>query len=152
MKSLARALAGVVLALSICLPACADQLMTVRSSQNFEEAMSVLQGSIKQHGYRLSKVQRVDVGMEAKGYQTDKYRVVFFGRPDEVAQLARTHPELIPYLPLNVAIFSEASNTILTSLHPAVFKTFFPDPELQAVFERWESDVVDILEAVRLAR
>ena len=52
-------------------------------------------------------------------------RVVFFGRPEEVTQLAKTHPELIPYLPLNVAIFSEASNTILTSRHPAVLKTFF---------------------------
>ena len=149
MKILTRLIACAFLFCLLTTPARSDQLMTIRSSQDFEEAMSTLQAAIKNHGYQLSKVQRVDVGLEAKGYKTDKYRIVFYGKQDEMAQLAKKHPEIIPYLPLNIAIFSEVNNTILTSLRPAMLKEFFQDPELQPIFEQWEKDLVKILDEVR---
>jgi len=130
-------------------PAKSEQMLVVRSSQEFEEAMSTLQAAIKNQGYQLTKVQRVDVGLQAKGYKTDKYRVVFYGKTTEMAQLAEKHPELIPYLPLNIAIFSEDNNTILTTVAPSILKTYFPDPELAPVFDHWENDLVKILDEVR---
>ena len=152
MKILTQLIASAFFLLILATPARSDQLMTVRSSQDFEEAMSTLQAAIKNHGYQLSKIQRVDVGLEAKGYKTDKYRVVFYGKPDEVTQLALKHPEIIPYLPLNIAIFSEASNTILTSLRPSTLKAFFKDPALLPIFEQWENDLEKILDEVRETR
>lgn len=149
MKILTQLIASAFLLLVLATPARSDQLMIVRSSQDFEEAMSTLQAAIKNHGYQLTKIQRVDVGLEAKGYKTDKYRIVFYGKQEEVAKLASKHPEIIPYLPLNIAIFSEVNNTILTSLHPAMLKDFFQDPELQPVFDQWENDLVKILDEVR---
>ncbi len=130
----------------------ADELMIVRSAQNFEEAMSTLQAAIAARGYKVGKVQRVDVGLEAKGYKTDRYRVVFFGKPGEMETLAARHPQLIPYLPLNVVIFAEESQTIVTTARPGVFKTFFPEPELAPVFDRWEQDLAAILDEVRQTR
>jgi uncharacterized protein (DUF302 family) len=132
--------------------AWADQLLLVRSAQNFEEAMSTLQAAIAARGYKVAKVQRVDVGLEAKGYKTDRYRVVFFGRPGEVEKLAAEHPELIPYLPLNVAIFAEEGQTLLTTARPTVLKEFFPQPELAPLFERWEKDLGEIFDEVRTTR
>ncbi len=143
-------LAFVLLCLSLfSLAARADEMMIVRSSQEFEEAMSTLQAAIKAHGYTLTRVQRVDVGLEAKGYKTDKYRVVFFGKPDEVKQIVAKHPELIPYLPLNIAIFAENNQTLLTTNHPAMLAEFFPDPDLAGYFKEWEKDVTAILDDVR---
>ena len=149
MKFLTQLVACVLFAFLLSAPARSDQLMIVRSSQDFEDAMSTLQAAIKNHGYQLTKIQRVDVGLEAKGYKTDKYRVVFYGKPDEIARLTEKHPEIIPYLPLNIAIFSELNNTILTSLRPATFKEFFQAPELQPIFDQWENDLVKILDEVR---
>ena len=63
--------------------------MMVRSSEAFPEAMSVLQANIIKQGFTISRVQRVDVGLSAKGYKTDKYRVVFFGKGDEIQTLSR---------------------------------------------------------------
>jgi hypothetical protein len=77
---------------------------------------------------------------------------VFYGKPEEVAQLAANHPELIPYLPLNVAIFAERDNTLLVTSRPGVLADFFPDPELKAVFMRWEKDLDDIVSEVQEAR
>ena len=43
--------------------------------------MAVLQHAIGTQGYTLSRVQRVDIGLTESGFKTDKYRVVFFGKP-----------------------------------------------------------------------
>jgi len=145
-------LAACLILLFFACAAWADQLLLVRSAQNFEEAMSTLQAAIAARGYKVAKVQRVDVGLEAKGYKTDRYRVVFFGRPGEVEKLAAEHPELIPYLPLNVAIFAEEGQTLLTTARPTVLKEFFPQPELAPIFERWEKDLGEIFDEVRTTR
>jgi len=126
-----------------------NQLLIVRSQQAFEEAMLTLQGAISGAGYKVARVQRVDIGLEGHGYHSDKYRVVFYGKAEEIAQLSAKYPELIPYLPLNVAIFAEGDNTILTTNRPSVLEEFFPAPELKAIFARWEKDLIRILDEVR---
>lgn len=146
-----------VLLMLVCMaavpvPAGAEQLLIVRSSQAFEEAMSTLQGAISGAGYKVARVQRVDIGLEGHGYHSDKYRVVFYGKAEEIAQLSAKYPELIPYLPLNVAIFAEGDNTILTTNRPGVLEEFFPAPELKAIFARWEKDLIRILDEVREAK
>jgi uncharacterized protein (DUF302 family) len=141
----------IALALLCCAgqSAQADEMLIVRSAQNFEDAMSTLQAAIKDQGYKVTKVQRVDVGLEAKGYKTDRYRVVFYGKPGEVEALAAQHPDLVPYLPLSVAIFAEEGNTILTTARPNLLEQFYPDPALKPVFERWEKDLEKIFDTVR---
>lgn len=132
--------------------ASADELLMIRSGQNFEDAMTTLQAAIAGQGYKVTRVQRVDVGLEAKGYKTDRYRIVFYGKPGEIETLAAKYPKLIPYLPLSVAIFAEEGNTILTTARPALLKQFYPEVELKPVFERWEKDLMEILDEVREAK
>ena len=130
--------------------AYADEMLIARSSQNFEEAMSTLQAAIAAHGYKVTKVQRVDIGLEAKGYKTDRYRVVFYGKPGEIEALAAKHPNLIPYLPLSIAIYAEGGNTLLTTSRPGLLQQFYADaPALAPVFARWEKDLVAIFDTVR---
>lgn len=148
-------LLGVVVTL-FCLstPAAAmvtDELIMVRSEQAFPEAMSSLQSAIKQQGYTVSRVQRVDIGLTSSGYQTDKYRVVFFGKTDEIHQLTRQFPTLVPYLPLKIAIFAEGDHTILVTSNPRAFVDMYPDPRLQSLFLRWQKDVIDILKTVQIS-
>lgn len=132
--------------------AIADELLMVRSSQNFEDAMTTLQGAIAARGYKVTRVQRVDVGLEAKGYKTDRYRIVFYGKPGEIETLAAKYPKLIPYLPLAVAIFAEEGNTLLTTARPALLEQFYPEADLKPVFDRWERDLVAIMDGVREAK
>ena len=130
-------------------PARADEMLIARSGRDFEDTMTSLQGAIAARGYKVTRVQSVDAGLEAKGYQTDKYRVVFYGKADEVARLAERYPELIPFLPLSVAIFAEGSQTLLATNRPRALKAFFAAPELAPTFERWEKDLVAIFDEVR---
>lgn len=126
-----------------------EELIMVRSEQAFPETMSTLQAAIKKQGYTLSRVQRVDIGLTASGYQTDRYRVVFFGKAEEVHELMQSHPEIIPYLPLKIAIFAEANETILVCSNPLAFMEMFPGSDLQHIFRRWQKDMVQILKSVQ---
>lgn len=148
----ARRLLMAICLLGLAAAASADQLLMTRSGQLFPEAMSTLQNAITARGYKITRVQNVDKGLSHTGYQTDNYKVVFYGKAEEVAALSARHPELIPYLPLNVGIFAERNNTILVTNRPSVLAEFFPDPELKDVFMRWEKDLDDIFNEVREAR
>jgi len=128
-----------------------DRLMMVRSKQSFPETMSSLQEAIDLQGYKLSRVQRVDIGLTRSGYKTDKYRIVFFGKTDEMHRLSKQYPELIPYLPLKVAIFAEGDETLLISANPRAFEKMYPQKDLQKVFEKWHKDIKHLLEFVQNA-
>ncbi|MCW9013485.1 MAG: DUF302 domain-containing protein [Gammaproteobacteria bacterium] len=127
------------------------ELIMIRSIQSFPETMASLQTAIADKGYTVSRVQRVDVGLTARGYKTDKYRIVFFAKPEEITRLKTKYPELIPYLPLKIAIFAENNETIVVSSNPMVFADFYPQPELKQVFAQWKKDVIQILKYVQFS-
>ena len=115
----------------------------VRVKQGFPETMLKLQEVIKEHGYKLSRVQRVDIGLTKSGYKTDKYRVVFFSKHKEFRWVIDNHPELIPYLPLKIAIYAEGNDTILVVYNPRVL--FQPtSKKLEEIVLRWEKDLQSI--------
>ena len=152
MKRLPKALLGLLLLLlnAQAQAIITGELIMVRSDKTFPEAMLILQDAIHQQGYTLSRVQRVDIGLTMSGYQTDKYRIVFFGKPEEMHRLTKEHPELIPYLPLKIAIFAEAEETLLVTSDPAVFIDLYPDPRLHKTFRQWHDDIVNIMKNVQI--
>lgn len=128
----------------------ADELLMARVEKSFPEAMNALQQSIQDHGYKVTRVQRVDIGLTSSGFKTAEYRVVFFGKPDQLLSLPNTHPELLAYLPLKLTIFSEGEHTLLVTNNPHLLGEFFKDPALARTFQHWEKDVRSILD--QLAR
>jgi len=130
------------------LPAAAEDLLMARAPMTFPEAMLKLQSTLKKYNHTLSRVQRVDIGLTAKGYKTDMYRIVFYGQADEIRQLADEHPQLIPYLPHKIAIFAEDEETMLVAVNPEMlFLT--DDPKLQATMKKWHEDLQLIFKDMR---
>jgi uncharacterized protein (DUF302 family) len=129
----------------------AEDLFMVRSQLSFPEAMTVLQQAIRENGYQVSRVQRIDIGLTTFGYKTDKYRVVFFGNLEEIRELSDRYPELVAYLPLKIAIFAENDETILLSSSFRHLRPVYSSADLLVSFEHWEADIQRILERVRTA-
>jgi uncharacterized protein (DUF302 family) len=127
MKSIAR----IIVVAMLCLIGFASQahgaqgLLMARTELDFPEAMAALQQSITEHGYRVSRVQRVDYGLTRRGFETDRYRVVFFGKAEEIDELVSSHPEMIPFLPLKVVIFAEEDQTLVTAIDPGELAVCF---------------------------
>jgi uncharacterized protein (DUF302 family) len=132
--------------------ASAQDLFMARTQLSFPEAMALLQQTIKDSGYTVSRVQRVDIGLTKSGFQTDKYRVVFFGKLDDVREVMRQYPELIPYLPLKIAIFAENDETLLLASSFEHLRPYYKSPTLRAKFDSWESGIRQILDVMRNAQ
>ena len=149
MKTISTSLFVFLLALSVSVDA--SDLIMVRSQQKFPEAMLTLQTSVSEHGYKISRVQRIDIGLTGMGYKTDKYRVVFVGKTDEFQYLINKYPTLAAYMPPKVSIFAEGEYTMLVTANPAIFASMVSDEKDKILFRRWESDIYSVFSDVRNA-
>jgi uncharacterized protein (DUF302 family) len=59
--------------------------------------------------------------------------------------LSADFPELIPFLPLKIAVFAEGEQTIISSINPTSLGEFYADDRLRIQFKRWENDLRSIL-------
>jgi uncharacterized protein (DUF302 family) len=130
----------------------AEEIIMTRSVLAFPEAMLALQESIRAHGYTVSRVQRIDIGLTGMGYKTDKYRVVFAGKLEEIRQLTDKAPELTAYLPPKISIFAEGEQTVLVTLNPQLYAEIAGDAVDPIIFTHWESDLRSIFRDVNVAR
>ena len=127
-------------------------MLMARSTQPAEIVMDGLQKALQDYGYSIANVQRCDGGLSDFDYKTDYYRVVFFGKIEEVRPLTEKYPELIPYLPLRILVFAENEETVLSTFNPMDLAQYFDDPSLTIQFMRWHSDMSAILNELRIAK
>ena len=137
--------------ISMAKPLLAGDLLMVRTQQTFPEAMLTLQTSVKEHGYQITRVQRIDIGLTGMGYKTDKYRVVFVGKPEEIQYLVDRYPVLAAYMPPQISIFAEHGETVFITANPNVYAEMIDDEKDKVLFKRWESDVYSVFDDLRNA-
>lgn len=149
MKSIRLMLVAMILWLFSSTLLYAEGLLLVRTQAKPENIMVSLQTALYGYGYKVAHIQKCDSGLQGMGYKTDYYKVVFFGKPQQVRKLTKKYPQLLPYLPLKIAIFAEDDDTLLTVVNPAELAVFFEDKELKTQLRRWSNDIKAILSEVR---
>ena len=153
MRSLRVLPAFLLLSLSVTsMQVIASDLIMVRTQEDFPEAMLTLQTSIREHGYEITRVQRIDIGLTGMGYETDKYRVVFVGKSKEIQYLIDKYPVLAAYMPPQVSVFAEEGDTVLITANPMIYADMIDDEADKILFRRWESDVYSVFDDVRKAQ
>jgi uncharacterized protein (DUF302 family) len=145
MKKLMQWMGIAGLTLLFTVPAMADGLLMARTNGQFPESMTLLQSAISSHGYTITRLQEVNENLAKRHFASDMYRVVYFGKYDEIRQVTAKYPELIPFLPLNISIFAEGDQAILVASHPRMLEALFPDPD-------WGKDMEAIMDEVREAK
>lgn len=149
MKRLAHLFALLLLSSALTANAVEESLLMMRSTQSFPETMLALQKRLGEYGYTISRVQRVDIGLTSSGFQTDKYRIVFYGKPEEIRTLSARFPQLIPYLPLKLTIFAEQEETLLLALDPTMLHEVVDDDDFNYIVQRWRNDILSIMDELR---
>lgn len=129
----------------------ADDMLMGRIPMKAEIVLEYVRTSVEEHGYKIAHLQLCDGGMTDFGYKTDFYRVVFFGKVEEVRMISADYPELVSYLPLKIAVIAEKNETLLTVLNPEALKPYFDDERIQIQLGRWRNDLVSIFDDVRRA-
>jgi uncharacterized protein (DUF302 family) len=131
------------------LSASADNMLMARIPLRAEIVLEYVKSSVEEHGYTVAHLQLCDGGMTDFGYESDFYRVIFFGKIAEVRRISEHYPELVPYLPLKIAVIAERDETVLTALNPEALVPFFSVEEIQIQLGRWRNDVQSIFADVR---
>lgn len=121
-----------------------ERFLTAACPAGFPEAMSHLQELIKNQGYTISRVQYVDKGLRSRGYETGRYRVVFFGKRKQIQEIRTRYPVLIPYIPLSITIFEQSAQTGISTIDPATFNQLYKASEIKNLIESWHLDIMDI--------
>lgn len=126
----------------------AENLIMARTNQTFPEAMLKLQETIRETGYTVSRVQRIDIGLTSSGFATDKYRIVFFSTEKEISEISNNYPHLIPYMPWKIALFAEEQNTVLVTANPMSFSDK-KHPGADKYLSKWKRDIEKIMDILR---
>ena len=126
----------------------AENMIMLRVSHSFDNTMILIKEKLNDYGYKIAHIQKCDGGLSDFGYKTDFYKSIFFGKFKEMRHLTKTHPEIIPYVPLKIAVMQEKDTVVLVALNPETLSLFFPDKDLQNQFGRWESDLRAIFKEV----
>lgn len=150
MKILAQTVLS-IMSLCVMTVSMANDLLMVRSQQSFPEAMLTLQTSIKDHGYQIVRVQRIDIGLTGMGYKTDKYRIVFVGKPEEIRHLVDSYPELAAYMPPQISIYAEQNETLLVTANPMFYADMIDNEKDKELFKRWKNDIYSVFDDIRKA-
>ena len=129
----------------------AENMIMHRVNHDFEDTMIMVKEKLDEYGYKVAHVQKCDGGLGDFGYKTDQYRSVFYGKFEEMRYLSQTYPELIPYVPLKIAVIKERNTVVLVALNPVTLAAFFPQPELAVQFARWESDLRAVFDEIAAA-
>ncbi len=132
--------------------ALAENMIMLRVHQDFDETMILLKEKLGDYGYKVAHIQKCDGGLHGFGYKTDAYKLVFFGKFTEMRRLTASHPELIPYLPLKIAVMKENDTVVLAALNPLSLSLFFPGKALHNQFGRWASDLHAIFDEISAAQ
>jgi uncharacterized protein (DUF302 family) len=132
--------------------AMADQMIMARVNMKADLAIEYLKTAIEEHGYAVAHTQKCDTGMADFGLHSDFYRVVFFGKLDEVRRISAEHPEFVAYLPLKIVVEAEKSETVMVAVNPLTFNRYYANaPDMLVQFQRWRNDILSILNDVHKA-
>ena len=130
-------------------PLRAENMIMLRVSHSFDDTMILLKEKLNEYGYKIAHIQTCDMGLSDFGYKTDLYKSVFFGKFEEMRRLTKNHPEIIPFVPLKIAIMQEKDTVVIVAMNPQNLTEYFSARPLQIQFSRWESDIRAIFDEVK---
>ena len=141
-----------LLLLVVAAPARAENMIMLRVGLGFDDAMIMMKEKLEEYGYKVAHIQKCDGGLGDAGYKTGLYKSIFFGKFDEMRYLTNKYPQIIPYVPLKIAVMEELDTLVLVAMNPSTLRDFFEEPELQTLFGRWESDIRAIFDEIQDSR
>ncbi|MEE9310396.1 MAG: DUF302 domain-containing protein [Cocleimonas sp.] len=128
-----------------------DTILLTRVPHNFDMTLNIVKDVLKDNNFKVAHVQRCDGGLKQMGYESDKYRVVFFGRHNEVREMSKTYPELIPFMPFKILIYAEGKESVVSILSPEALKPMMKDELILKKLDQWKDEFVNILQQTKNA-
>lgn len=120
--------------------------LSVTKQIDYKAAVDDLSLAINNHGYTPVKIQPVDEGLRAKGYETSDYKLIFFGDKTQLDKVLAVSPEAAVMLPLRIILYREGDVVIASAPSMEMWKGVFGGEALNLMINQWQKDVLSILQ------
>lgn len=132
----------------LMVPAGRADPMFLRATKQiaYQTALDDLSLAINNHGYTPTKIQPVDQGLRAKGYEASDYKLIFFGDKEQVDQVLAVNPEAVMLLPLKIILYRDGDVVIAIAPNMEMWKGVFGSEALNLMINQWQKDVLSILQ------
>ena len=126
-----------------------EELLIERVDAKFSFTWLALDKTIKAHNYKAAYLQRCDFALNERHYKSDKYRILFFGKYEEMKRMSKKYPELVPFFPLKITVMEEGDHTLIIATPPIVLLPLVKTDEDRMIVFRWNEDMKSILDQVK---
>ena len=141
MKYFLKQLGLISIFLLLATQAQAENMLTIRIDDSYNNVMISIKDKLSEYGYQIAHIQKCDGGLKDMGYVSDEYKLIFFGMLEEIRSLSKKFPQIIPYIPLKIAVIKEKDSVVIVALNPSTLSAYFKNKDLQIQFGRWENDL-----------
>jgi uncharacterized protein (DUF302 family) len=126
----------------------AGSVIMEKTQYDFSHTWLNLQKYTKKQGYNIGFKQRCDLGLKKMHYKSNKYRILFFGKYQEMKDITKRNPEITPHLPLaitSIESYDDKNVTTLVSASPKEWLNLVKSKEDKAMINRWHLDILQII-------
>ena len=115
---------------------------------NFNQTWYSLYNQVKKSGYQTTYLQRCDFALKQRKYESNKYRILFFGKYENMEYLSKKYPKIVPFLPLKVVVIEEKNQTLLLANMPNILLEIVRGGDVH-IINKWQKDMEDIFTKIQ---
>jgi uncharacterized protein (DUF302 family) len=113
-----------------------------RTVASFADTTEAVEACVRDHGFDVRHTYDIRAALEAKGFPI---------RPLVVFEIAPAEDELDEavslIMPCRVHIYEEGEAVIVAAIRPTLFSAVFPEHDLDAIAERFEAEMIEVVDA-----
>lgn len=111
------------------------------TTKGFAETIEAVESQVGLHGFVVQQFHDIRARLTAKGFEI-RPLVIF-----EIAPVDGPGDEMIALLmPCRINVYEEGDGVVVAALRPTVFNAVFPEHELDAVSQKVEAQIIDLVD------
>jgi uncharacterized protein (DUF302 family) len=118
-----------------------DEFLTKIIPANFNQTWYSLFAEVKKAKLKTAYLQKCDFALKQRKYESDKYRILFFGEYEKMEYLSNKYPEIVPFLPLKAIVIEESKNQTLLLANPPNILLEVVKGKDGDIIKKWQKDM-----------
>lgn len=120
---------------------------TKATTKSYEEAIASVEQATEANGFKV--INRIDMGgiLKSKGFEREPIMVLEICHAPSASTVLKQNIDMGLLLPCKVNVYSRNGEMFISALDPSMMKSFFQEPEIQAIADQVEKTVKAIVDA-----
>ncbi len=122
---------------------------TVNTGKSFDAAVSAIEQSTAQKGFRVLHVHDVAATLAEKGFQREPLKIIEVCNARYANEALQKDVNVALMLPCPIAVYTKDGRTVISTMKPSSLVEFYPNVGLDDIAAQVEQAVVQIINEAR---